>query len=476
MQIPGSLLTRRSLVQAASALVGAGALGRTPLFAAPVKAAQEAPLVADPALQAAVEQLDTLIAALMQRDGTPGMTLAVTDRDGVLFTRQYGFADLRAAEPIVPETRFEFGSIGKTFTATLIMQLVEEGKLDLNAPVTDYLPWFDDRPIRVEDGLTEATWFESSTADGSLIASASTLTTFLRMLLNDGAGPDGPVISAESVAQMVAPATKMDVGLGFDYGYAIMSGQIGDQPLIGHTGGMLGYLSAMFGLPELGIGAVAMVNGPGDPVSAVMYALEAIPAALAGEELPALPIWPDVFEIPNAAEFVGAYSGDAGEIRLEASDIGLDLINGDTRTPLQGYGPDTFMTSDPAFALFLLRAGRNDAGEVVELTHGPNWYRGEAYDGPTEFDVPAGWEALPGHYRSHNPWQTNFRIGLRKGQLWLFWRDGREELLTLTPSGFQPQAPVNTPLRLTFDGIAFGQALRASWNSGDDHYYRFFTP
>lgn len=588
MEQAGSSLSRRSLVQAASALVGAGALAHTPLHAAPAIAAQEATPVtpADSRLAAVAEQLDALIPALLQRDGTPGMTLAVTNKDGILFTREYGLADLRASAPMTAETRFEFGSIGKTFTATLIMQLVEEGKIDLHAPVTDYLPWFsvqsdfapitphdllthtsgliygsdfatdasyevyalrnlgvsgppgaafhysnagykalglvveavtgkpyrqviqerildplqmsdaanaitsearknlatgywswyDDRPALVQDGLTEATWVESSTGDGSLIASPSVLTAFLRMLLNAGAGPAGAVLSADSVALMCQPMTTMDVGMGFDYGYAIMSGTVGDQTAIGHTGGMLGYLSAMFGLPELGIGVIAMVNGPGDPVTPVLYSLEAIQAALAGEALPPLPAWPDVLEIPNAADFAGTFSGEAGEIRLETSDIGLNLVNGDVITPLQAFGPDTFLSTDPAFALFVLRAGRNDAGEVVELTHGPAWYRGDAYDGPTTFDVPAEWQALPGHYRSYNPWKTNFRVGLRKGELWLFWRDGREEQLTLTPAGFQPAEPPNTPLRLSFDAIVEGKALRVRWNDGDDLFYRFFTP
>jgi CubicO group peptidase (beta-lactamase class C family) len=51
------------------------------------------------------------------------------------------------------ETLFEIGSIGKSFTACCVLQLVEEGRVDLHAPVTTYLPWFDVRS-RFEDPIT----------------------------------------------------------------------------------------------------------------------------------------------------------------------------------------------------------------------------------------------------------------------------------------------------------------------------------
>ena len=66
--------------------------------------------------------------------------------------------------------------------------------------------------------------------------------------------------------------------------------------------------------------------------------------------------------------------------------------------------------------------------------------------------------------------------GWALGQLWLFWRDGREEVLELTAAGFQPTADHNSPLRLNFDAIVDGKALRVHWNDGDDIFYRFFTP
>jgi D-alanyl-D-alanine carboxypeptidase len=69
------------------------------------------------------------------------MTLALADRKGLLRTSQYGFADVKAGVRVSPETLFEIGSISKSFVAIAVLQLAEEGKLDLHKPVTSYLPW-----------------------------------------------------------------------------------------------------------------------------------------------------------------------------------------------------------------------------------------------------------------------------------------------------------------------------------------------
>src|SRR5215218_9310636 len=54
----------------------------------------------------------------------------------------YGFADLAARTPVTPDTLFEIGSIGKSFTSLALMLEHEAGNLDLQAPVARYLPWF----------------------------------------------------------------------------------------------------------------------------------------------------------------------------------------------------------------------------------------------------------------------------------------------------------------------------------------------
>jgi CubicO group peptidase (beta-lactamase class C family) len=73
----------------------------------------------------------------------PGAALAVTDRDDVLGVVVRGFADVASSSPILPETRFQIGSISKSFAAIVALQEAEAGRLDLHAPVTELLPWLD---------------------------------------------------------------------------------------------------------------------------------------------------------------------------------------------------------------------------------------------------------------------------------------------------------------------------------------------
>jgi CubicO group peptidase (beta-lactamase class C family) len=70
----------------------------------------------------------------------PGLALAITQGDRVLYVKGYGAAG--NGEPVTPQTRFFIASLSKSFTAMAVMQLVEAGKIDLDAPVQQYLPEF----------------------------------------------------------------------------------------------------------------------------------------------------------------------------------------------------------------------------------------------------------------------------------------------------------------------------------------------
>lgn len=71
---------------------------------------------------------------------TPGVSLALTDRNGPMLVRAYGEA--RAGQPWTPDIRGQIGSIHKSITAVCLVGLVEQGLLELDAPVERYLPWF----------------------------------------------------------------------------------------------------------------------------------------------------------------------------------------------------------------------------------------------------------------------------------------------------------------------------------------------
>jgi len=87
------------------------------------------------------QDLDAFIVANMQAARIPGLALGVVQGDHVAYVRGYGVAG-PDGRPVTPQTPFILGSTSKSFTALAVMQLVEAGKIDLDAPVTRYLPWF----------------------------------------------------------------------------------------------------------------------------------------------------------------------------------------------------------------------------------------------------------------------------------------------------------------------------------------------
>ncbi len=86
--------------------------------------------------------LASSLQALQPQPHAPGFAVAVV-RDGRIVERfAAGDADVATSRPVTPQTLFHIGSITKMFTATAVMQLVQAGKIDLYAPVTEYLPQY----------------------------------------------------------------------------------------------------------------------------------------------------------------------------------------------------------------------------------------------------------------------------------------------------------------------------------------------
>ncbi len=89
------------------------------------------------------KKIDEYLRTQMQAQQIPGVALAVV-RDGkIVLARGYGLANVEHQVPVKPETIFQSGSTGKQFTATAVMMLVEEGKLNLEDKITKY---FTDAP------------------------------------------------------------------------------------------------------------------------------------------------------------------------------------------------------------------------------------------------------------------------------------------------------------------------------------------
>ena len=84
----------------------------------------------------------------MQRQHIPGLALLVARGGKIVRAEGFGLANVELQVPVKPETVFQSGSVGKQFTATAVMMLVEEGKIGLDDPLTKY---FKDAPVAWND-------------------------------------------------------------------------------------------------------------------------------------------------------------------------------------------------------------------------------------------------------------------------------------------------------------------------------------
>jgi len=110
--------------------------------------------------------LDTFFAEQMEALHIPGAVFILVKDGETFFTEGYGLADLESQRPVIPdETLFRVGSVSKLFTATAIMQLVEQGRLNLDDDVNNYLDDFQlpdnyPNPVTVANLLTHTGGFD----------------------------------------------------------------------------------------------------------------------------------------------------------------------------------------------------------------------------------------------------------------------------------------------------------------------------
>ena len=114
--------------------------------------------------------LDGLMVGLMNEKKVAGATISVVKDGALFFAKGYGYADFDQRKPVDPErSLFRIGSVSKLFTWTAVMQLVEQGKLDLNKDVNDYLdfkiPATYPEPITLTHVLTHTPGLEEDSRD-----------------------------------------------------------------------------------------------------------------------------------------------------------------------------------------------------------------------------------------------------------------------------------------------------------------------
>ncbi|HLI81321.1 MAG TPA: serine hydrolase domain-containing protein, partial [Candidatus Binataceae bacterium] len=96
----------------------------------------------DQVVKSLVPKLESIIVRTLERDLVPGAAVGIVRDQDLVWSRGFGYADLASDRAMDADTLFRCGSITKTFTATAIMQLRDEGRLGLDDPIARYIPEF----------------------------------------------------------------------------------------------------------------------------------------------------------------------------------------------------------------------------------------------------------------------------------------------------------------------------------------------
>jgi CubicO group peptidase (beta-lactamase class C family) len=154
--------------------------------------------------------LDGLLPLQLKRDDIAGATVSIVKDGKLLFAKGYGYADVEKKKPVsAQETLFRPGSISKLFTWTAIMQLYEQGKLDLDRDVNEYLdykiPDAFGKPITLKNIMTHTPGFEEQIKDLFTVGNSKPdLGQYLKTHIPGRVFPPGTVPAYSNYATAVA--------------------------------------------------------------------------------------------------------------------------------------------------------------------------------------------------------------------------------------------------------------------------------
>src|SRR5882724_3304035 len=160
-----TLVTASALVMAATRAAQGDAAAAMPAGAADAPPSTEAPSVAALTADDANAWLDGYMPYALHVGDIAGAVVAVVKDGKILTERGYGYSDVEKRTPVDPKhTLFRPGSVSKLFTWTAVMQLVEQGKIDLDADVNQYIdfkiPPRDGKPVTMRNIMQHTAGFE----------------------------------------------------------------------------------------------------------------------------------------------------------------------------------------------------------------------------------------------------------------------------------------------------------------------------
>ena len=153
--------------------------------------------------------LDGIISAQINQNRIPGAVISVVHNGDILFSKGYGYANLEEGTPVNPETTlFRPGSVSKLITWTAVMQLVEQGELDLDEDINRYLNFTipGDQPITTRNLMTHTPGFED-VGEGLFLLSEDkmlTLEQYLKTYLPARVFPAGEIMAYSNYATGLA--------------------------------------------------------------------------------------------------------------------------------------------------------------------------------------------------------------------------------------------------------------------------------
>ncbi|MDN3241057.1 serine hydrolase domain-containing protein [Glycomyces tritici] len=196
------------------------------ILAAAAAAAVAAGALASPARAQEPVDIEALITEAMDEHAIPGAIVALTSA-GATSTYGFGFADLDAETPVDPErTRFPIDSVSKAFTATAIMTLVDDGMLDLDTDVNEYLDeaevadTYPGEPITLRHLLTHTAGFEESVIGLLAGTGAGDRLEESMLELPERVRPPGEAYAYSNTGLSLAALAAADV-LGTDFGQVL---------------------------------------------------------------------------------------------------------------------------------------------------------------------------------------------------------------------------------------------------------------
>lgn len=426
----------------------------------------------------AFEPLDAFAARILDVGTAPAIAVAITDSDRTIATRTYGAA--------TPDALWPIASIGKSFTAVLALQLAEEGRLDLHAPVTDYVPWV-------------------------MIGSQSAPITLHHLLTHTGGIVEHSDLAPASTYDVIALA---DTEPGFRPGEHRWYSNIGYRAV-----GVV--LEAVTGVPygELLQRRVLDRLGLRESVAVMTHETR---RRLPGGHVPfyddrpwrrehrlAPGPWVESAEadgctccsVEDLATYLRSiWSGD--ELLSEPSLAAMKTAFPPHEDYGYGYGLEieTDGFGHGGNMLGYVAHMWVDTGSEVGVVAFANGFRGAWWLGEGALAIATGrqapdpeppaakaliddgtcpqqWTAYLGRYRSHNPWLPTFLIAAADGMLVMGtdWLNGSQRfpLVPIDVDAFRVGDVDWSPERLRFDTVIDGLAQRAHYSGTP--YYRAFT-